>query len=44
MIERLEMKRLRYNFNREARKTSALSLGKISRYEYYAGEEILRFH
>ena len=32
---------LRYEINRKAAKLSALSSGKIDRYEYLAGEEIL---
>ena len=32
---------MQYNFNREAAKTSALSTGKINKYEYLTGEEIL---
>ena len=30
---------MQYNFNREAAKTSALSTGKINKYEYLTGEE-----
>ena len=33
--------KLRYDVNREAAKISALSLGKIHKYEYLTGEEIL---
>ena len=40
LIIRLEIKTT-YDFNREAAKISALSLGKIDKYEYLAGEEIL---
>ena len=32
---------LQYDINREAAKISALSLGKIDKYEYLTGEEIL---
>ena len=32
---------LQYDINREAPKASALSSGKIDKYEYFAGEEIL---
>ena len=32
---------LQYNINREAAKISALSSGKIDKYEYLTGEEIL---
>ena len=33
--------KLQYDINREAAKISALSLGKIDKYEYLTGEEIL---
>ena len=33
--------KLQYVINREAAKVSALSYGKIGKYEYLAGEEIL---
>ena len=33
--------KLQYNINREAAKISALSSGKIEKYEYLTGEEIL---
>ena len=33
--------KLRYNINREAAKISALSSGKIHKYEYITGEDIL---
>ena len=33
--------KLQYDINREAAKISALSSGKINKYEYLAGEEIL---
>ena len=33
--------KLRYDINREAAKISALSSGKIDKYEYLTGEEIL---
>ena len=32
---------LQYDINREATKVSALSSGKIGKYEYLTGEEIL---
>ena len=35
------MKKMQYNINREAAKISALSSGKIDRYEYLKSEEIL---
>ena len=38
---RLEIKKLQYNINREAAKISALSSGKIHKYEYLTGEDIL---
>ena len=33
--------KLQYDFNREAAKISSLSSGKIDKYEYRTGEEIL---
>ena len=33
--------KLQYEYNREAAKISALSSGKIDKYEYLTGEEIL---
>ena len=33
--------KLQYNINREAAKISALSAGKIHKYEYFTGEDIL---
>ena len=33
--------KLQYDINREAAKTSVLSPGKIDKYEYLTGEEIL---
>ena len=35
------MKKLQYNINREAAKTSALSSGKVHKYEYLTGEDVL---
>ena len=35
--------KLQYDINREAAKISALSSGKIDKYEYLTGEEILPF-
>ena len=35
--------RLQYDINTEAAKISALSSGKINKYEYLIGEEILLF-
>ena len=34
-------KKLQYDINKEAAKSSALSSGKIDKYEYLTGEEIL---
>ena len=34
--------KLQYDINREAAKISALSSGKIGKYEYLTGEELLR--
>ena len=36
--------KLLYNINREAAKISALSSGKIHKYEYLTGEDILPFN
>ena len=41
---RLDMKKLRYDINKEAAKISALSSGKIDKYEYLTGEEILFYN
>ena len=38
---RLEIKKLQYDINRQAAKISALPLGKIDKYGYLTGEEIL---
>ena len=38
---RLEMKKLQCDINREAAKISALLSGKIDKYQYLTGEEIL---
>ena len=38
---RLEIKKLQYDINREAAKILALSSGKIHKYEYLTGEDIL---
>ena len=37
----IEDEKLQYDTNREAAKISALSLGKIDKYEYLTNEEIL---
>ena len=38
---KLEMKKLQHDIDREAAKISALSSGKIHKYEYLTGEDIL---
>ena len=40
-MTRLGMKKLQYDINREAAKISALSSGKIDKYQYLTGEDIL---
>ena len=39
--DQIKDEKLQYDFNREAAKISALSSGKIDKYEYLTGEEIL---
>ena len=39
--DKIRDKKLQYDTNREAAKISALSSGKIDKYEYFTGEEIL---
>ena len=39
--DKIRDEKLQYNNNREAAKISALSSGKIDKYEYLTGEEIL---
>ena len=39
--DKIKNEKLQYNINREAAKISALSSGKIYKYEYLTGEEIL---
>ena len=39
--DKIKNEKLKYNINREAAKISALSSGKIDKYEYLTGEEIL---
>ena len=39
--DKFKDEKLQYDFNREAAKISALSLGKTDKYEYLTGEEIL---
>ena len=38
---KIKDEKLQYDFNREPAKISALSSGKIDKYEYVTGEEIL---
>ena len=38
---KIKDEKLQYNINREVAKISALSSGKIDKYEYLTGEEIL---
>ena len=42
--DKIRHEKLQYNISREAAKTSALSSGKIDKYEYLTGREILLFH
>ena len=39
--DNIRVEKLQYNINKEAAKISALSSGKIDKYEYLTGEEIL---
>ena len=39
--DQIKYEKLQYDINREAAKISALSSGKIDKYEYLTGEEIL---
>ena len=39
--EQIRDEKLKYDINREAAKISALSSGKIHKYEYLTGEDIL---
>ena len=39
--DQMKDEKLQYNINREAAKISALSSGKIHKYEYLTGEDIL---
>ena len=39
--DQIRIEKLQYDINREAAKISALSFGKIVKYEYLTGEEIL---
>ena len=40
-IDKIRDKKLQHDINREVAKISALSSGKINKYEYLTGEEIL---
>ena len=42
--DQIRVEKLQYDMNREAAKISALSSGKIDKYEYLTGEEILPFN
>ena len=42
--DQMKDEKLQYDINREYAKTSALSSGKIDKYEYLASEEILPFN
>ena len=39
--DQIKNEKLQYDINREAAKIPALSSGKIDKYEYFTGEEIL---
>ena len=41
---RLKMKKIQYDINREAAKISTLQSGKMDKYEYFTGQEILSFN
>ena len=42
--DKIRDEKLQFDINREAAKISALSSGKIDKYEYLANEEILPFN
>ena len=42
--DKIRDERRQYNINRKAAKISALSSGKIDKYEYLTGEEIVPFN
>ena len=42
--DQVRNKKLRYNINREPAKILALSSGKIHKYEYLTGEDILPYN
>ena len=41
--DKIRDEKLQYDINKEAAKISALTFGKIDKYEYLTGEEILLF-
>ena len=41
--DKIRDEKLQYDINKEAAKISALTFGKIDKYEYLTGEEILPF-
>ena len=41
VIDKIRGEKLQYNIDREAAKISALSYGKINKYEIFTGEELL---
>ena len=41
--DKIRDEKLKYDINREAAKISALTFGKIDKYEYLTGEELLPF-
>ena len=41
IIDQIKDEKLQYNINREAANISALSSGKLHKYEYLTGEDIL---
>ena len=41
--DKIRDQKLQYNINKEVAKISALSSGKIDKYEYLTGKEILSF-
>ena len=41
---KIRYEKLQYDINREAAKISALSSGKIDKYEYLTGDEIVPFN
>ena len=43
ICDKIKDGKLQYSINREAAKVSALSSGKIDKYEYLTSEEILPF-